>query len=72
MFKTHFLSKTHQSKVMKRMDLSELLAICGGEGIRTLESNKDHAFQACAIDHYATPPKSSGKKFIITKNPIKT
>ena len=28
----------------------------GGGGIRTRESFRSHAFQACALGHYATPP----------------
>ena len=32
----------------------------GGRGIRTLETvTRLHAFQACAFDHSATPPKSA-------------
>src|SRR6266550_298824 len=33
-----------------------ILGKCGGDGIRTHESLRSHAFQACALDHYATPP----------------
>ncbi len=36
---------------------------CGERGIRTLEGfDTLHAFQACAIDHYATSPYTLRKK----------
>lgn len=33
------------------------------EGFEPSYPVKDHAFQACAIDHYATPPVFPGAQF---------
>lgn len=58
MFKTHFLSKTYQSKVIKRMGLPELFGCCGGGGIRTHACLRTIDFQSIGMVHYPTPPNS--------------